>query len=104
MGTHHVEIDEKPTGSKLDDDAKVCVVMREAPPKTRESLLVNYEQVDIVIQSYLNSNTGWAVVSFRNDALTESTDSGPGSVAIAHIREGTCEDKGHYKYESKCKA
>ena len=41
MWEHQIELYEGVAGSKLDDDVKVSVVMREAPQKLRENLLVN---------------------------------------------------------------
>ena len=63
---HHVDVCENLAGSKLDDDVKVSVVLREAPKELQDNLLVNsqlFESNNIklrsVIQAYLNSNNGW---------------------------------------------
>ena len=41
MGTPGVDVYENLSLSKLDDDAKISVVLREVPQKLRERLLVN---------------------------------------------------------------
>ena len=72
-----MKIFEKLAGSKLDDDVKVSVVIREAPPKPRDSLLVNpqqfedqYSKLRIVFLSFLKSNKEWNG-DFRNETKTE---------------------------------
>ena len=62
-------------GSKLDDDVKVSVVIREAPLKTEKNLSGElkqfkgkYNQLILVIQTFLNSNKKWSVgESSRSD-------------------------------------
>ena len=60
-----MDIYEKLETSKLDDDVKISVVLREAPTKLRDSLLVNSQQFESNynklrgIQTYLNSNKSW---------------------------------------------
>ena len=60
---HQVGVHEKLATSKLDDDVKISVVLREAPTKLRDNLLVNSQQFEsnnnklrAIIQAYLNSN------------------------------------------------
>ena len=100
---HQVEINQKLTGSKHDDGVKVSVVVREAPSKLRDNLLVNsqsfegkYNQLHIVITSYLNSRTQtWTVGDFRNEAKRQPMDSGASPMDIDHIsREGKNNGKG----------
>ena len=59
---HPVDVYEKLATSKLDDDVKISAVLREAPTKLRDNLLVisqlfesNYK-LRAIIQAYLNSN------------------------------------------------
>ena len=60
---HQVGVHEKLMTSKLDDDVKISVVLREAPTKLRDNLLVNSQQFEsndnklrAIIQADLNSN------------------------------------------------
>ena len=62
-GNIQVDVYEKLATSKLDDDVKISVVLREAPPKLRDNWLViseqfesNYHKLRAIIQAYLNSN------------------------------------------------
>ena len=41
---HQVDVYEKLATSKLDDDVKISVVLREAPTKLQDNLLVNSQQ------------------------------------------------------------
>ena len=61
---HPVDVYEKLATSKLDDDVKISVVLREAPTKLRDNLLVNsqqsesnYNKLRAIIQAYLNSKS-----------------------------------------------
>ena len=60
---HQVDVYEKLAASKLDDDVKISEVLREAPTKLRDNLLVNsqqfesnYNKLRAIIQAYLNTN------------------------------------------------
>ena len=60
---HQVDVYEKLVTSKLDDDVKISVVLREAPQKLRDHLLVNsqqcerdYNKLRAIIQAYMNTN------------------------------------------------
>ena len=71
---HQVDVYEKLTTSKLDDDVKINVVLREAPTKLRDNLLVdsqqfesNYNKLRAIIQAYQNSNKSWTANDFRSD-------------------------------------
>ena len=71
---HQVDVYEKLATSKLDDDVNISVVLREAPTKLRENLLVNPQQFEsncnmlqAIIQAYLNPNKSWTANDFRND-------------------------------------
>ena len=43
---HQVDVYENLSPSKLDDDVKISVVLREAPQKLRDHLLVNSQQFE----------------------------------------------------------
>ena len=43
---YQVDVYENLASSKLDDDVKISVVLREAPQKLRDHLLVNSQQFD----------------------------------------------------------
>ena len=71
---HQVDVYEKLATSKLDDDVKISEVLREAPTKLRDNLLVNsqqfesnYNKLRAIIQAYLNTNMNWTAHDFRND-------------------------------------
>ena len=56
------------------DYVKISVVLREAPTKLRDNLLVNsqqfesnYNKLRAIFQGYLNSNKSWTANDFRND-------------------------------------
>ena len=60
---HQVDVCEKPATSKLDDDVKISVVLREAPTELRDNLLLNFQHFEsncnklrAITQVYLNSN------------------------------------------------
>ena len=84
--------------SKLDDDVKISVVLREAPTKLRDNLLVNSQQFEsndnklrATIQAYLNSNKIWTANDFRNDAR----ESDP--MEVDHSSKGKSNGKGKGK-------
>ena len=69
---HQVDIYENLSSTKLDDDVKISVVLRECPQKLRDHLLVNsqqfesnYNKLRAVIQAYLNTNRTSIVNDFR---------------------------------------
>ena len=69
---HQTDIYENLSSTKLDDDVKISVVLRECPQKLRDHLLVNYQQFEsnynklrAIIQAYLNTNKMWIVNDFR---------------------------------------
>ena len=58
----------------LGDHVKISVVLREAPSKLRDNLLVssqqfesNHNKLRAIIQTYLNSNTNWIANHIRSD-------------------------------------
>ena len=60
--------------SKLDDDVKISVVLREAPTKFRDNLLVNSQQFEsnknklqAIIQACLKSNKSWIANDLKHD-------------------------------------
>ena len=65
---HQMDIYENLSSTKLDDDVKISVVLRECPQKLRDHLLVNsqqfersYNKLRAIIQAYLNTNKTWIV-------------------------------------------
>ena len=71
---HQVDVYEKLATSELDNDVKISVVLREAPTKLRDNLLVNSHQFEsnyirlrAIIQAYLNTNKNWTAHDFRKD-------------------------------------
>ena len=69
---HQMDIYENLSSTKLDDDVKISVVLRECPQKLRDDLLVNsqqfesnYNKLRAIIQAYLNTNKTWIVNDFR---------------------------------------
>ena len=69
---HQMDIYENLSSTKLDDDVKISVVLRECPQKLRDHLLVNsqqfesnYNKLRAIIQAYLNTNKTWIVNDFR---------------------------------------
>ena len=72
---HQVDVYEKLATSKLEDDEKISVVLREAPTRLRDNFLVNSQlfesncyKLRAIIQAYLNSNKSWTANDFGNDA------------------------------------
>ena len=71
---HLVDVYENLSSSKLDDDVKISVVLREALQKLRDRLLVNSQQFEsnnnklrAIIQAHLNTNKTWIVNDFREN-------------------------------------
>ena len=69
---HQMDIYENLSSTKLDDDVKISVVLRECTQKLRDHLLVNsqqfesnYNKLRAIIQAYLNTNKTWIVNDFR---------------------------------------
>ena len=69
---HQMDIYENLSSTKLDDDVKISVVLRECPQKLRDHLLVNsqqfesnYNKLRAIIQAFLNTNKTWIVNDFR---------------------------------------
>ena len=67
-----MDIYENLSSTKLDDDVKISVVLRECPQKLRDHLLVNSQQFEsnhnklrAIIQAYLTTNKTWIVNDFR---------------------------------------
>ena len=86
------DVYEKLATSKLDDDVKISVVLREAPTKLRDNLLVNSQQFEsncnklrAIIQAYLNTNKNWTAHDFRN--YTKESDPNATAMAKAEAKE-----------------
>ena len=69
-----MDVFENLAASKLGDDVKISVVLREAPSKLRDNLLVNshqfesnYNKLRAIIRAYLSSNKLWIANEFRSD-------------------------------------
>ena len=69
-----MDVYKKLATSKLDDDVKISVVLRETPTKLRDHMLVNSKYFEsncnilrAIIQAFLNSNKSWIANDFRND-------------------------------------
>ena len=80
---HQVDVYEKHATFRLDDDVKISVVLREAPPKLRDKLLVSSQQFEsnckklrAIINAYLNSNKSWIANYFRNDTKSDPMEVG----------------------------
>ena len=94
---HLVDVYENLSSSKLEDDVKISVVLREAPQKLRDRLLVNSQQFEsnnnklrAIIQAHLNTNKTWIVNDFRETDPMEVDHTG--------------KDKGKGKSKSKGKS
>ena len=68
---HQMDFYENLSSTKLDDDVKISVELRECPQKLRDHLLVssqqfesNYNKLRAIIQAYLNTNKTWIVNDF----------------------------------------
>ena len=102
---HQVDVNENLSSSKLDDDVKFSVVLREAPQKLRDHLLVNSEQFEsnynklrAIIQAYLNTNKTWLVNDFRETDPMEVDYIGKGKGK----NKSKSKSKGNRKGNSKC--
>ena len=69
---HQMDIYENLSSTKLEDDVKISVMLRECPQKLRDHLLLNsqqfesnYNKLRAIIQAYLNTNKTWIVNDFR---------------------------------------
>ena len=98
---HQLEVYENLATSKLDDDVKISVVLREAPQKLRDHLLVNsqqfesdYSKLKAIIQAYLNTNKTWITNDFRESDPME----------VDHIGKGKSKGKGKGKTRSRSKS
>ena len=72
---HQVDIHENLSSTKLDDDVKISVVLRECPQKLRDHLMVNsqqfesnYHKLRAIIQAHLKTNKTWIVNDFRDSS------------------------------------
>ena len=99
---HQVDVYKKLATSKLDDDVKISVVLREAPTRLRDNLLVDSQQFDsdnnklrAIIQAYLNSNKSWTANNFRNtmesDPMEVNSSEGKGKDSSEGQGKDSCE-------------
>ena len=96
-----MEVYENLASSKLDDDVKISVVLREDPQKLRDHLLVNsqqfesdYNKLKMIIQAYLNTNKTWVANDFRESDPME----------VDHIGKGKSKSKGKGKGKTKSRS
>ena len=80
---HQVDVCDHLSSTKQDDDVKISVVLREAPQKLRDHLLVNsqrfesnYSKSRAIIQAYLNTNKTWIATDFRKTGPMEVDHTG----------------------------
>ena len=100
---HQVDIYENLSATKLDDDVKISVVLRECPQKLRDHLLVNsqqfernYKKLRAIIQAYLNTNKTWIVNDFRETV--------PMDVDYTGKSKGKCKSGSNSKGKGKGKS
>ena len=98
---HQVDVYENLSVRKLEDDVKISVVLREAPPKLRDHLLVSSQQFEsskkklrAIIQAYLNSNKTLIANDFR----------GSDSMEVDHISKGKSKSKCNIRGNSRGKS
>ena len=101
---HLVDVYENLSSSKLDDDVKISVVLREAPQKLRDRLLVNSQQFEsnnnklrAIIQAHLNTNKTWIVNDFRETDPMEVDHTGKDKGKGKSKSKGTSNRKGNNK-------
>ena len=101
---HQADVYEKLATSKPDDDLKISVVLREAPTKLRDNLLVNSQQFETncnklraIIQAYLNTNKNWTADDFRN--VTKESD----PMELDNLSKGKGKNSGRGKGKSNSK-
>ena len=95
---HQVEVYENLASSKLVDEVKISVVLREAPQKLGDHLLVNsqqfesdYNKLKAIIQAYLNTNKTWIANDFRKSDPME----------VDHISKGKTKSRSNSKVNRK---
>ena len=120
---HQMDIYENLSSTKLDDDVKISVVLRECPQKLRDHLLVNsqqfesnYNKLRAIVQAYLNTNKTWIVNDFREtvpmdvDYMGKSKGKGKSkskskgktkAKAVATASKGKSKDRNQGKGKSK---
>ena len=111
---HQMDISENLSSTKLDDDVKISVVLRECPQKLRDHLLVNsqqfesnYNKLRAIIQAYLNTNKTWIVNDFREtdpmdvDYISKSKGKGKGKSKSKSKSKGKSKDRNQGKGKSK---
>ena len=114
---HQMDIYENLSSTKLDDDVKISVVLRECPQKLRDHLLVNsqqfesnYNKLRAIIQAYLNTNKTWIVNDFRKtvpmdvDYIGKSKGKGNSKGKSKGKRKDRNQGKGKGKINSKGKS
>ena len=109
---HQVDVFENLSSTKLDDDVKISVVLRECPQELRDHLLVNshqfeskYHKLRAIIQPYLNRNKTWIVNDFRETVPLEvdyiGKSKGKGKNKSKGKNKGKNKDRNQGKGKSK---
>ena len=93
---HQVDIYENLSSTKLDDDVKISVVLRECPLVYSQQFESNYNKLRAIIQAYLNTNMTWIVNDFRETV--------PMNVDYIGKSKGKGKSKSKSKGKSKCKS
>ena len=102
-----VDVYEELATSKLDDDVKISVALREAPTKLLDNVLVysqqfesNYSKFRAIIQAHLNTNKNWTASDFRSG----TKESDPMEVDNINKGKGKSSGKGKGRSNSKGKS
>ena len=97
--------------SKLDDDENISIVLREAPQKLRDHLLVNsqqfendYNKLKAIIQAYLNTNKTWIASDFRESDPMDFDHTGKGKSKSKSKGKCRTKSEGNSKGNSKGKS
>ena len=107
---YKMDVYENLASTKLDDDVKISVVLREAPQKLRDPLQVNsqqfqsdYNKLKAIIQAYLNTNKTWIASDFRESDPMDIDHIGKGKSKGKSKGKGRTKSKGISKGTTKAK-
>ena len=105
---HEMDVHENLSAAKLDGEVKISVMLREAPPKLRDHLLVspkqfesNYNKLRAIIQAYLNSNKTWIANDCRESDPMEVDHTSKGKSKGKSKSKSKGNSKGNGKGNSK---
>ena len=107
-----MDIYENLSSTKLDDDVKISVVLRECQQKLRDHLLVNsqqfesnYNKLRAIIQAYLNTNKTWIVIGkSKGKGKSKSKSKGKSKRNSKSGSNGKGQSKGKSKDRNQAKA